>query len=1450
MAMLHRARAPRAVLALLPMLLMGAASAHAACTGLAAAVPYPAGTGARMVVRDDFDRDGIDDLATANGTGAALSVMLGLGANGKGNGAFAAPVSYALGATGMGLWSGDFSGDGIPDIAVAVSAGVVTWRGTGSGTFVDGTLVAAGSGVRGVVSADFDRDGVADLALASSSTNNVLVLRGTGGGAFAAPVAFAAGGAPTRIVCADFDDDGRFDLACSNNTTGSVSVFRGDGGGGFAAAVNVAAPGSPWGLAVTDADRDGHADLLVGNGAGSTVTLLRGDGAAGFTSAGSFATPLAPRDLGVADFDGDGTADVAMACAGTNQVSVLRGTGSGYALPTSTAAGAGAAGVCVGDFNGDGAPDLACANTTANSVSRHLGTCPAPAGAAVTLLSPNGGETWWPGAEPVVRWSRGAGVASVDLDLSRDGGATWLPLARGATGERLTIRASGASSGVMRVRVRDSAVSARADTSDEPFAVCGLFREAVRTPLGFAATQLERADLDGDGLEDAVAASATHAAVLRGTGTGAFAPGAPFDVDASRRMRLADVNADGLADLVTLGAGTLAWRAGDGAGAFALPRLVAQSGGVDFVAGDFDADGRADAALLVSDAAGARLVVRCSATTPFDREWSAPVTGAPQQLVAADLDGDGITDLAVATAGELQLWRGGGAAGRGDGRFALATTRALPGGAGELSVGDFDRDGRLDVAACARVTSDVWTLGTSSVLPATELVLGTPTASHAGDTPRSPVVADFDGDDRADMAVIAPGAAQVRVLGGTDAGFSPPASFAGGTGALLAGDFLRDGAADLLVARPESSDVLCLPAQCPPRGAAQVRLKSRHAGERWSVGFARPVAWSRTGAVALARVELSRDGGAHWTPVSSAMVDSQLTIVVSGPATAHARVRVCDATSSTRADESAEFAIVEPFASAERVIEPLLAASGTALALGTPRADGTSDAALVAGGRVTLAHGLSSSEDVGETGVQRALLTDLDGDGHDELVTMTANALRVRRGLGDGGFGVARTLATAGANAALLTGDFDEDGIPDLAAACGVSPAQRVMLWRGLGVDVDSRMAFGGATQVAIPSPATAMTRADVNGDGITDLVVAHAGGLSTLLGNGSAGRGNGVFRVAGTRAFGAGAVCALVCADFDGDGHPDVAGADSTLGALLVSAGDGAGGFASAITVARAPRAADLAWGDFDGDALADIALASPTGVALLRGSGRVAAGGFAPAGVVSTDRAPRALVLRDTDGDGACEIVVLDGERGALAIISGASSAAGPVTLDSPAALHPTVGAELELHWSGLLAADLDVTYDEGAHWLPLARGVQGGAFAWTVSGPPAGLARVRVRDTFAPVRGDTTAAFAIEPVTLGVAPALPRLALLGRATPNPSRDVTTLELALPRSGEARIEVCDVAGRAVRLLHRGALAAGAHTLAWDGRGDSGDPLPPGAYFVRARVAGADLARKVVRVR
>jgi hypothetical protein len=1435
MSELHRARALRAVLAV--SLLCAAPIARAACSGLASAVSYAAGTSVRQVVRADFNRDGVDDLATANGTGSTLSVLLGNAAGG-----FAAPVSYASGTTAIGLATGDFDGDGVTDLAVAVSTGVSIWRGTGTGTFTGGGIVACGSGVRGVVCGDFDRDGDDDVAAASSSTNNVIVLTGDGAGAFTVGATLAAGTAPTRVVAADFDDDGKLDLACSNNSSANVSVFRGDGAGGFASAATLAAPGSPWGLVTLDANADGNTDLLVSNGASTTLTLLRGTGTGAFTNAGAFTTALAPRDLAVADFDGDGIADVAAACAAANQVSVLRGTGGAFAAYATYAAGAGATSACAGDFNRDGIADLACANTSANNVTRWLGTCPSAIAPVVTMLAPNGGEAWWPGTEQTVRWTKSASVTSVDVELSRDDGATWTPLARGVTGDHVKVAASGSTSERMRLRVRDAAIVSRGDASDASFAVCGLFRTPRPTALPFAAAQLERADLDGDGQDDAIAASATQAVVLRGIGDGRFTVGTPFAVDANKRVRLGDVNADGLLDLVTLGATQLAWRAGDGAGNFGPPQGTLLADGADFVCADFDADGFADVAALVDGAAGPRLVVRTTQELPLAREWSAPLDATPRQLVTGDLDGDGIADLAIAEGEELEVWRGGGAAGRGDATFALASSRALPGGAGDLSLGDFDRDGRIDVAACALGSGDLWTLGTTT-LAAAAMELGTPVAAPTGATARSPVVADFDGDGRADVALVAPASFEVRVLSGTAGGFGAPRAFAGGAGALLAGDFARDGATDLLVARPDSADVICLVAMCPPLAAAEVRLAERHAGERWSTGFARTVRWSRSAAVALARVELSRDGGAHWTAISGPVLDSTYTWIVTGPATANARLRVCDAASSTRVDVSAEFAIREPFDSEVRDASPMLA-NATKLALGAR------GVAIVAQGRALVGTlradgGAEAFADAGDDNVRDARLADVDGDGRDDLVTMLLNYVSVRLAQLDGGFGDARLLGTAGANAALVVADRDGDGLADVAVACGVAPAQRVLAWRSLGAGADGRAAFGAASQVALPSPATACVLADVNADGIADLLVAHATGLATLLGNGTAGRGDGTLRLSTTRTFGAGSACALACADLNGDGRLDVVAADSTNGAVLLGLGDALGAFATPSGIAGVSGARALAWGDFDDDGTPDLCVTGRDGVKLVRGDGVA----FAPAGVANPGT--RAIAVRDGDGDGRAEVWALDPSG---AVVRTRSSLAAPATvpaLESPAPLHPALGAALTLHWNGLFAADVELSYDGGTRWTTLARAVQGGTWRWNVNGPVTGLALLRVRDAFAPSRGDTTAAFVIAPVSLDAATGGDAMAFAMAAPwPNPSRGATTFAFTLPSTGAVSLEILDVSGRRVRTLRHGALAAGRHAFAFDGRSESGSPLPPGSYFARVRTSGGALTRAFVLAR
>jgi len=63
---------------------------------------------------------------------------------------------------------------------------------------------------------------------------------------------------------------------------------------------------------------------------------------------------------------------------------------------------------------------------------------------------------------------------------------------------------------------------------------------------------------------------------------------------------------------------------------------------------------------------------------------------------------------------------------------------------------------------------------------------------------------------------------------------------------------------------------------------------------------------------------------------------------------------------------------------------------------------------------------------------------------------------------------------------------------------------------------------------------------------------------------------------------------------------------------------------------------------------------------------------------------------------------------------------------------------------------------------------------------------------------------------------------------------------------SREVAVDVYDISGRRVRALLRGELAAGRHTLEWDGRSDAGDSVGTGVYLVRLR-AGTERASATV---
>lgn len=86
--------------------------------------------------------------------------------------------------------------------------------------------------------------------------------------------------------------------------------------------------------------------------------------------------------------------------------------------------------------------------------------------------------------------------------------------------------------------------------------------------------------------------------------------------------------------------------------------------------------------------------------------------------------------------------------------------------------------------------------------------------------------------------------------------------------------------------------------------------------------------------------------------------------------------------------------------------------------------------------------------------------------------------------------------------------------------------------------------------------------------------------------------------------------------------------------------------------------------------------------------------------------------------------------------------------------------------------------------------------------------------------------------------------------RASPNPSRSPTRLEVETAAAGFQELGICDLLGREVCRLESGWFDAGRRTVAWDGRDDAGVAQAPGVYFARLRTSAGMLRTAIVRLR
>ncbi len=220
---------------------------------------------------------------------------------------------------------------------------------------------------------------------------------------------------------------------------------------------------------------------------------------------------------------------------------------------------------------------------------------------------------------------------------------------------------------------------------------------------------------------------------------------------------------------------------------------------------------------------------------------------------------------------------------------------------------------------------------------------------------------------------------------------------------------------------------------------------------------------------------------------------------------------------------------------------------------------------------------------------------DLNGDGKPDVVTanFVDNSVSVLLGRGDGSFASKSDYPTGGGPQGVAVGDLNKDGSPDVVTANGDG---NVSVLRGnpngtLAPRSDYLASLGQGN--IRHARAFSVVVGDFNGDGNPDLATANFSvdtssynSVSVLLGHGDA-----TFAPMTAYQNDRGPI-SLAVGDFNGDGQPDLAGADPGDSTASVLVGNADGTFAP-ITKYAAPGAGSVAVGDFNGDGLPDLATA-----------------------------------------------------------------------------------------------------------------------------------------------------------------------------------------------------------------------------------------------------------------
>jgi hypothetical protein len=277
-----------------------------------------------------------------------------------------------------------------------------------------------------------------------------------------------------------------------------------------------------------------------------------------------------------------------------------------------------------------------------------------------------------------------------------------------------------------------------------------------------------------------------------------------------------------------------------------------------------------------------------------------------------------------------------------------------------------------------------------------------------------------------------------------------------------------------------------------------------------------------------------------------------------------------------------------------------------------------------------------------------SVVGDFNGDGIPDLAvaTYTGNALDILLGNGDGTFQTAVPYALTSAASSVVAGDFNGDGKLDLAVANWQTNDISIFIGVGNGT-------FLPQVKYAVGIEPTSISVGDFNRDGIMDLAVTNQVGntVSILIG-----QGDGTFKPQVTYATGT-SPYSVTNGDFNEDGKIDLAVANYGGSTISVLLGNGDGTFLTQVpyTVGTAPSA--VTTGDFNNDGHLDLAVANSGSntASILIGHGD---GTFSAAVSYPTGTTPMSVSAGDFNNDGALDLITGNSGSDTVSLLLGTGS------------------------------------------------------------------------------------------------------------------------------------------------------------------------------------------------